>query len=116
MPLTAKALTKAASETLLTLFTNTNTLLDEQLDKVMLQYKTTKPVFYKQYKNSRKLPKVGTHTSGIIHCTVLDSTGNPIADSILEIAGISRPKKKVNAKGKSGYAKIKTPVTVTMTA
>ena len=116
LPATARALTKAASQTLPTLITSTTDLLDEQLDRAMLQYKTTKPIFYKQYKNSRKLPKVGTHTSGFIRCVVTDGTGNPIADTVLEIVGITRAKKKVNAKGKGGYARIKTPVTVTITA
>lgn len=115
VPQAARAISHAATQTLPDLFTNTSKLLDEQMDRAMLQYKTSNPDFYKQYKVVRKLPGTAVHHYGTIHCIALTAAGAVVAGTHFAITGIKRAKKKAK-NGKGNYARIITPVTVTITA
>ena len=114
-PIAARAATRSATQTLPVLITNTSTLLDDQLDAAMLQYKTTNAVFYQQYKNARKLGATHVHHYGTVRCTALNTAGAVVADTDFIIAGITRKKKKAK-NGKGSYGRINTPVSVTITA
>ncbi len=115
VPQAARAISRAATQSLPTLFTNTGQLLDAQLDSAMLQYLTSHPDFYTQYKKVRKLPTTVVHHYGSIHCTALTAAGAVVSGTEYTISGIARKKKKAK-NGKGNYAHIHTPVTVTITA
>ncbi len=116
LPITARAITHAATQSIPSLITTTSALLDDQLDAAMMQYKITSPAFYQQYKIARKLPAAGgAHHYGTIRCTALNAAGAVVAGTDFVIAGITRKKKKAK-NGKGSYVRIHTPISVTVTA
>ena len=58
-PRTAISTRATATSRLEDLFKEGNDLLRDQLDKLMVNYKTSEPVFYNMYKNARKVVNMG---------------------------------------------------------
>ena len=59
-PRTAISTRATATARLEDLINEGNDLLRDQLDKLMVNYKTSEPVFYNMYKNARKIVNMGT--------------------------------------------------------
>ena len=68
---------KSATEQLITQFSDTDELLNDNLDNLILQFKTTNNDFFLNYFNNRIIIDLGTqHTR--LGGTVTDSEGNPL--------------------------------------
>lgn len=90
------------------MITSTNTFLEEQLDTLMLQYKTSNPTFYTAYKGSRKLPKHG-HRTTVTVMGLISAVGTPLlkAHIMLVASGQKTRKKITKVDGKFKFARLK---------
>lgn len=68
---------KSATSQLVVLFKETDEVLNENLDNVMLQFKLSSPDFYSNYVNNREIIDLGTqHTR--LGGAITDNEGNPV--------------------------------------
>ncbi len=77
---------KTATEQLVVLFADTDDLLKNNLDRLMLQFKTSNDDFFRKYFNGREVLDLGTqHTR--LGGTITDNQGNPIGGAIISVEG-----------------------------
>lgn len=107
-PGSAKVSKKTATSNLRQLFTETDTILNDQLDQFMLQFKTTQPTFHTDYTNARILIDLGaTHTK--LNMFVKDQHGNAmqgVSASLIK-NNLILYTATTNAEGKITFSKIK---------
>ncbi len=90
------------------IITSTTTFLEEQLDTLMLQYKTSNLTFYNAYKGSRKLPSHG-HRTTVTVTGLISAVGAPLlkAHIMLVASGQNTRKKITKANGLFKFARLK---------
>ncbi len=87
---------------------DTTTFLEEQLDTLMLQYKTSNNTFYKAYKGSRKLPKHGHRTTVTVVGLITVSAVPLLKAHVMLVANGQKTRKKITkADGKFKFARLK---------
>lgn len=91
-----------------------NKVLKEQLDPLLTQYKTTKPLFYARYKADRKLPNSGHRTTVTIVGQIdAANDGQPIKGAHISLVNSTRKKKVTKADGLYKFARLQ-PGTYTL--
>ncbi len=85
-----------------------STYIEEQLDTLILQYKTSNLIFYKAYKGSRKLPKNG-HRTTVKVTGVVSEVNVPIAKAhvMLVASGQNVRRKITKVNGRFMFARLK---------
>jgi len=84
------------------------TYIEEQLDTVMLQYKTSNITFYKAYKGSRKLPKNGHRTTVKVTGVVSEGNAPVVKAHVMLVANGQHTRKKITkVTGKFMFARLK---------
>ena len=87
---------------------DTTTFLEEQLDTLMEQYKTTNTTFYKAYQGSRKLPKNGHRTTVTVTGLITLGAAALLKAHVMLVANGQKTRKKITkANGKFKFAKLK---------
>ena len=85
-----------------------NTLLKEQLDPLLTQYKVSYAIFYNQYLTDRKLPHTGHRTTVTILGQIdAASGGQPIKNAHVTIATVKPRKKVTKVDGLYKFARLK---------
>ena len=76
---------KTATEQLVVLFSDTDDLLKNNLDRLMMQFKATNDEFFRKYFNGREIIDLGTqHTR--LGGVITDSEGNPLEGVVVTVA------------------------------
>ena len=86
-PRNAVAQRKAYKDQIIILFTETDNILNGQLDKIALQFKTDQPDFYMTYKNNRKIVDAPTSSTQATGTITDSSTSNPIVSATIAFEG-----------------------------
>lgn len=88
-------------------FEATNTLLKDQLDPIMVQFKTTNAPFYNQYKAARVIVDVGNHHTVILRGFIYDaSTNMAVANATVRVSGAANSAKITDATGIYNFVRL----------
>ena len=106
-----------ATLTLLQNFNGANGLLKTQLDPLMVQYKTSNPVFYNQYTAAREISDIGHRHTVILTGFVYNSSNVALANATVILSGGATHTKITLATGKYKFTRLHTGTyTLTITA
>ena len=107
-PASAIAAVSAATETIELQVKAIKTLLNEQLDPLMMQFKTSNPTFYKQYTASRVIHDIGVRHTVTFKGFIYSAANVALAGALVKLAGAAPHEKTTGADGFYEFARLHT--------
>ena len=107
-PASAMAAISAATKSIELQIKTIKNLLDEELDPLMTQFKTSEPIFYTQYMSSRMIHDIGVRHTVRLKGIVYSAGGKALASTLVKLSGASEREKTTAKDGSYKFFRLHT--------
>ena len=107
-PATAISAVSAATQSIAVQVKNLKTLLNDQLDPLMTQFKTSNVNFYNQYESSRVIHDIGVHHTVILKGFIYGEGSVALAGALVKLTGSAVRQKITEAGGLYNFIRLHT--------